>query len=141
MTRIKITLPEKFVYKTELVLRISDINYGGHLANDAVLSIAHESRIRFLQSMNYSEMNIEGLGIIMTDAAIVYKSQGFHGDETKVNIAVDEFSKYGFDIFYLITNQNDKEIARVKTGIAFFDYAQEKLATVPLAFQNRINSI
>lgn len=39
MIRVKIELPEKFIIVTEIPLKISDINYRGHLGNDSVLSI------------------------------------------------------------------------------------------------------
>ena len=141
MARIKITLPAKHIFETELVLRISDINYGGHLANDAVLSIAHEARIRFLRKSGYTEQDIEGLGIIMTDAAIVYKTQGYYGDRLTVKISVDDFTRLGFDIYYQIINQDEKEIARVKTNLTFFDYKANKIATVPQGFIEKINAI
>ena len=141
MARIKIALPEKIIFETELVLRISDINYGGHLANDAVLSIVHEARIRFLHQLGYSEKDIEGLGIIMTDAAIVYKNQGFYGDRLSIKIGIDEFTKLGFDLFYLLTNQDGKEVARVKTNITFFDYNENKIAGIPQTFLKKVNSI
>ena len=57
MARIKIELPEKFIFSTEIPLRISDINYGGHLGNDAVLSIAHEARIRFFNKHGFKEID------------------------------------------------------------------------------------
>ena len=65
MPRIKIKLPEKFIFRTEIPIRITDINYGGHLGNDSLLSIIHEARVRFLKSLGYSESNVEGVGIIM----------------------------------------------------------------------------
>ncbi len=37
MARINIELPDKFIYSTEIPIRITDINYGGHLAHDSVL--------------------------------------------------------------------------------------------------------
>jgi len=46
MARIKIEIPDKFIYKTEIPIRITDINYGGHLGNDSLLSIIHEARVR-----------------------------------------------------------------------------------------------
>ena len=49
MARVKLQLPANFLFSTEIPIRISDINYGGHLGNDAVLSIVHEARIQFLQ--------------------------------------------------------------------------------------------
>lgn len=135
MARIKLELPEKLIFTTEIPLRITDINYGGHLGNDAILSIVHEARVRFLSKYNYSEKDIEGLGIIMTDCAIVYKSESFYGDVLEIKIGVKDFYKYGFDIYYqLINKMTAKDIAIVKTGIMFFDYELRKRARVPVKF-------
>jgi acyl-CoA thioester hydrolase len=73
MARVKLEIPETLPFSTEISVRIGDINYGGHLGNDAVLSIVHEARVRFLGSLGYTEMNVEGKGIIMTDAVVVFK--------------------------------------------------------------------
>ncbi|MCW8811925.1 MAG: acyl-CoA thioesterase, partial [Chlorobium sp.] len=78
MARIKVELPEKFHFRTEIQIRITDINYGGHLGNDSLLSIIHEARLRFLNHLGYSESNVEGIGIIMVDAGIQYKSEAFY---------------------------------------------------------------
>ena len=72
MPRIKINLPSSFHFTTEIPIRISDINYGGHLGNDAVLSILHEARLRMLIEHGWTEMSIEGVSIIMSDSVILY---------------------------------------------------------------------
>ncbi len=139
MARIKIEFPEKYLFETEIIVRISDINYGGHLGNDAVLAIAHEARLRFLSSMGYSEMNIENAAIIMTDAAIVYRNESFYGDVLKIALAIQDITNIGFDILYkLIRTVDNKEIARVKTGIAFFDYESKKIIAIPVVFKAKI---
>lgn len=139
MPRIKIDMPDNYLFTTEIPVRISDINYGGHLSNDAMLSIIHEARIRFLNQYQYSELDIEGLGIIMTDSAIVYKSEGFHRDVLQVSITVRDFSRYGCDIYYLLSNkQTAVEVAHAKTGIVFFDYSARKVAQVPESFKHRM---
>jgi len=135
MPRIKLELPENLIYSTEIPVRITVINYGGHLGNDSILSIVQEARVRFLNEYNYSEKNIEGLGIIMTDCAIVYKSESFYNDLLKINIGVKDFYKYGCDIYYQITNKKTaKDVAIIKTGIMFFDYDKRKRARVPDKF-------
>jgi len=116
-------------------VRISDINYGNHLGNDALLSLVHEVRLQFLQSRGFSELDIDGCGLILTDAVILYKSQGFHGDLLTILAAVGDFNKYGCDFFFKIIQKNSgKELARAKTGIVFFDYNRQKMASVPAAF-------
>ncbi|WP_271271438.1 acyl-CoA thioesterase [Aliamphritea hakodatensis] len=139
MARIKIDMPDNYSFSTDMPVRISDINYGGHLGNDAVLAMIHEARVRYLAGFNYTEMDVEGLGIIMTDSAIVYKAEGFHGEQIQIDIAVEDFNKYGCDIYYLLTNkQTAVEIAHAKTGIVFFDYEARKVTGIPQAFQDNI---
>lgn len=137
MARIKLGLPEKFHFSTDIGVRIGDINYGGHLGNDAVLSIIHEARMRFLKSLGFSELDCGGPGLIMSDAAIVFKSESFYGDIISVSVGVDEFNPMGCDIYYqLLNKENDKEIARAKTGIVFFDYEKRKPEKVPEKFKS-----
>ena len=135
MARIELNLPDDFSFSTDVRVRISDINYGNHLGNDALLSLVHEARLQFLQSRGFSELDIDGCGLILTDAVILYKSQGFHGDLLTILAAVGDFNKYGCDFFFKIIQKNSgKELARAKTGIVFFDYNRQKMASVPAAF-------
>ena len=71
--RIQLQLPDTFTFQTEIPVRITDINYGNHLGNDAILSMMHEVRVQFLQNLGYSELEMEGAGLIMSDTAIIYK--------------------------------------------------------------------
>ncbi len=136
MARIKIDMPDNYTFTTELPVRINDINYGGHLGNDAVLSMIHEARIRFLNYYHYTELDVEGAGIIMTDSAIVYRAEGFHGDQIQIDVAVGDFNKYGCDIYYVLSNKKTaQEIAHAKTGIVFFDYESRKVIAVPEDFK------
>jgi len=48
MARSRIDLPDSFPFGIDIPVRITDINYGGHLGNDAVLGLVHEARIAFL---------------------------------------------------------------------------------------------
>lgn len=56
MARLKLILPESFLFSTTIAVRITDLNYGNHLANDKVLSILHEARMQFFQHYGYSEV-------------------------------------------------------------------------------------
>ncbi len=136
MARIKLDLPEKFDFSTEIAVRISDINYGGHLGHDSVLSLTHEARLRLLRKYDFTEIDIDGSGLIISDVAIVYKSEAFYGETLKIEVATSDFSKYGCDFIYKITEkETGREIARAKTGIVFFDYENRKVAPVPEKFK------
>ncbi|MEI7907716.1 MAG: acyl-CoA thioesterase, partial [Bacteroidota bacterium] len=123
MPRIKIDLPTVFHFTTEIPIRISDINYGGHLGNDSVLSILHDARLRMLMEYGWTEMNIEGVSIIMSDSVILYKSQASYGESLRIQIAVKDFSNFGCDIYYLVRErESGRVVVQAKTGIAFFNY-------------------
>ncbi|MBN2639969.1 MAG: thioesterase family protein [Bacteroidales bacterium] len=135
MGKIKLDLPEHFVYRTDLIVRVSDLNYGGHLGNDAVLRLVHEARIRFLKSEGLTEFDVYGAGLIQSDAVVIYKSEAFHGDQIEVSVALGDFTSVSCDFFYLLINkESGKEIARAKTRIVFYDYGHRKKLPVPVAF-------
>jgi len=134
MARVQVDIPESFAFKTDLAIRVSDLNYGGHVGNDSILSIMQEARVLYYRSLGFkSELSFEGsIGQIITDAVIQYKAESFFGDVLSISIAVANFNKYGFDITYLLTNSHTgKEVARGKTGIVCFDYAKRKISSVP----------
>ena len=136
MARERLDLPERFLFSTEIALRVSDINYGGHLGNDAVLSLAQEARMRFLKSHGWAEQDVAGVGIIMTDAVVVYRSEAFYGDVLVIDVTVADPQQLGCDFLFRMVNKvSGKEVARVKTGIAFFDYARHKPTGMPEAFR------
>jgi acyl-CoA thioester hydrolase len=135
MARITLTLPDTFTYYTELTVRIQDINYGNHVGNDAFVSLLHEARIRYFTHLGYSETDIEGCAIVISDLAVVYKAQALHRDRLKCEIAAKEFNKYGCDIFYRVTHaQKNTLILEAKTGIVFFNYRENKVTRMPRAF-------
>jgi acyl-CoA thioester hydrolase len=144
MTRIQLNFPADIKFSCELTVRASDLNYGNHVGNDSMLTIMQEARILFYRSLGYAnELNFESsVGHIVADAAVVYKSEAFLGDTLIIQIGMSDFSKYGFDMFYRITNKvTSKEVALGKTGIVFFDYDKRKVASIPETFLSRIKKL
>lgn len=138
MARIKIKLPESFHFKTEIEIRITEINYGGHLGNDSLLGILHEARVRFFQSLGVSEINFFNSGIIMADVAIEYKAEGFYADVLEVEIAVADISHSSFDLVYRVSKKgNGKNIALAKTGMVTFDYEKRKVVPIAEVFKQQ----
>jgi acyl-CoA thioester hydrolase len=142
MARVELTLPDKFIFETELTVRVSDLNYGNHVGNDRVLTLMQEARVAFYQSLGFkNEMSFEGnIGHVIADAVVIYKSESFLGDVLKIELATTDFSKYGFDIYYRITNQHTKEVARGKTGVVCFDFEKRKVASVPGILLDKLNT-
>jgi acyl-CoA thioester hydrolase len=132
MARVKLQLPETFSFSTQIPVRITDINYGGHVGNDSVLSLLHEARMQFLNHHGYQELNFAGVGIIMADAAIEFKGEAFYGDILKAYVTAEEFSRIGFDLYYKLVKEKDESVVVLaKTGIVCFDYDKRKVVAVP----------
>jgi 4-hydroxybenzoyl-CoA thioesterase len=133
VSRIRIELPHPLPWTTELPVRIGDINYGGHLGNDAVLALIHEARVRFLQALGFSERDVAGAGLIMVDAAIQYRSEAFYNDVLTIGVGIASVHTTGCDLVYRL-DCSGREVARAKTGLAFFDYAARRPVRVPEPF-------
>ena len=128
MPRIKLKLPTKFHFQTKLQLRIYDMNYGAHMGNDSVLSIIHEARVQFFQSINLEERDFYGFSLLMADSAVVYKKEAFYGDNLMIQISVSELYNYGFELLYLIKDvDSNLEVARVKTGLVCYNHKDKKI--------------
>ncbi len=139
MSRIKIQLPDSFIYRTQLQIRVSDLNYGNHLANDAVLRLVHECRVLFYRQLGFhDEKNIFGFGVIMADAAVQFLAEGFLGDELTIELGIMDVSASAYDMVYRLTNQHNKVVAIVKTGMVCFDYEDRKVARIPEEFLEAI---
>jgi len=141
MARIKIDLPAEFQFTTLIPIRITDINYGGHVGNDTILSIIQEARMQLLNSYGYKELDVEGAGLIMSDAGIEFKSELFYGDIIIASVAVGEFSRIGFDIYYKLEkelNGQRKLVAGVKTGMICYDYDNKRIVNVPDAAKRKL---
>jgi 4-hydroxybenzoyl-CoA thioesterase len=138
MSRIQIELPERFAFATDIAVYIGHINYGNHLDNSALLSLVSEARVRFFKSLGYTELNVEGVGVIVADMAVQYRSEAFHGEVINFAMTACHFAKKGCDLVWQATDTaSGREIARGKHGIVFFDYAVRKPVAVPPAFAER----
>jgi acyl-CoA thioester hydrolase len=134
MPRIKIDLPEQFSFSCAIPVRISDVNYGGHVGNDAILSILHEARLQYLKSHGWTEMDFAGVSLIMSDVGIEFKGEAFYGETIQAAVTAGNPGRVGFDLYYKLTKQvGEKEVvvAIAKTGMVCFDYQSRKVASLP----------
>jgi acyl-CoA thioester hydrolase len=134
MSRIKIDLPESFAFSTSIPVQITDLNYGAHVGNDKVLSFLHEARVRYLQSLGYTEFNLEGNGLIMSDAALIFKNEMFYGDTLLISLQPTEVSRLGFELVYKIEKKSEAQlipVAFAKTTMICFNYDLKKIVSLP----------
>lgn len=143
MQRVKIQFPEVFSFSTEITVRITDINYGGHVGNDVILSMLHEVRLQFLKHHGYSEMDLGGCGMIMADVAIEFKNEAFYGEVITASVSANDFHRISFNIFYKLEKETDGKkltVAVAKTGMVCYNYNQKKICTIPAGVEQKLNT-
>ena len=134
MARIKLIFPEHFIATLAIPVRITDVNYGDHVGNDAFVAIVHEARMQWLRQHDYTELQIEGVGLIMSDLAVEFKNESFYGDIIDVNLCAGEISRVSFELYYQLTTTRNSEtvlLANAKTGMVCYDYAEKKVLGIP----------
>ena len=134
MNTWKLTFPDTALFDCTLEIRVGDLNYGNHLGNDRIIGLLHEARMQFLQSFGYTEMNIEGVGLILRDLSVELKKEMFYRDQLRIEIAVSDWSATGFRLMYRVWRTEDAQetiTALGHTTLICFDYSSKKPVRVP----------
>jgi acyl-CoA thioester hydrolase len=143
MQRIKIEEPPFYPFSTCIAVRITDLNYGNHVGNDAFLSLVHEARVQFLQWLGYRELDVEGYGLIMADAAINFRLELKYGDQVTIQVGVAGLSAVGFDLVYKMTTVRNSEIkvaGLVKTGMVLLDPNTRRPVNLPFILRGKLTA-
>ncbi len=132
MPRLQLKPLAHYPFCIEIGVRITDLNYGGHLGNDSLLSLAHEARVAFLAHYGQSEKNCFGVSLIIGDTAIIYQGEAFAGDTLKFELCGKEPSHCGFRIYFRVTRTTDSTpIALIENGMVCFDYNERQIVPLP----------
>lgn len=143
MPKVRLTLPDNFTFTTTIPIRITDLNYGGHVGNDSVLSLIHEARVQFLRYHGYTELDMGGVGLIMADTNIEFKNELFYGETLRAAVAATEFSRIGFDLYYKLEKEVGEKwipVVLARTGMVCYNYAAKKVASMPKEICTRLLS-
>lgn len=160
MARLRLDFPGPASFATELPVRIDDVNFAGHLGHDSLLTLLHEARARYFQSLGWNELDFGAdggtsrIGIILADVAIQYRSEAHYGDRLRVEIHAADAEEMRCDLLYRVSCINvpqteaapagsddapaGREVARAKTGLAFFDYSARKAVPLPPAVRSKL---
>lgn len=142
MPRILVPLPAAVCFTARMKVQVGDLNYGNHLSNDAVLRLCHETRLRWLLSLGWNELDAAGAGLIMADAAVQYLAQAYYGEPLRVEMGSSEVGKGGFVLLYhLVRESDEKSIARVSTGMVCFDYGKQKVCRLPEVLKQVLEAV
>jgi acyl-CoA thioesterase FadM len=138
MARLKIELPAHSLFTTQIPVRITDINYGNHVGNNAIVEIIHEARVQFLKHFGLAELQ-SGTSLIMSELQVEYKNESYYSDVLTISVFSGEISRVSFELFYEISamrNEQSIMIALAKTGMVCYDYSIKKVKPVPENLKN-----
>ena len=136
MPRLQLKPLPSYPFRCELTVRTTDLNYGGHLGNDRLLSLVHEARVAWLAHHGWSELECAGTSLIMGDAALVYQGEAFAGDRLEFEVAAGEKTRSGFRLFFRVTctrGQDSEAVALAECGMVSFNYQTRRIAVLPAA--------
>ena len=79
MPRVKLESQPKYEFVFETTIQKVDLNYAGHLGNDALLRMLQTARIELFQNRGYKELDLgDGkTGIIIGDLVVNHKGVVF----------------------------------------------------------------
>ena len=127
-------------FETSIPFRITDHNYGDHVAHNVFVEYLHEGRVQFVQSLGYSEKDVEGVGLILSELCIKYTKQAFYPDALKLEIAVANLRPTRFDLYYRGYDRDGGLTVLAKTEMACIDYATGKPVRMPEEFRSRFRT-
>jgi acyl-CoA thioesterase FadM len=142
LKRVKIGFPERDPLGVfSIPIRISDINYGGHLGNDRILQLAHEARLQLLVQLGFTELDCGGHSLIMADAEIAFKSEVFYGELLEISVYAGDVTTKGFSMYYRLrkADANQMVVAEVRTGLVAFDYEARRVAELSPTFKSKLH--
>lgn len=144
MTRLQLHLPQTLLATISIPVRITDINYGNHVGNNSIVEIIHEARVQFLQQNGFTELDVAGTSLIMSELQVEYKNESFYKDRLDIDLYCGEISKVMFELYYKISTKRDQKtivIALAKTGMVCYDYNIKKITNLPGELKAVLNSL
>jgi YbgC/YbaW family acyl-CoA thioester hydrolase len=122
-----------------MIVRISDLNYCKHVGYQNFFSFFQEARIAYLRQFNYTEMDIEGCGMIVAEANCKYKAELFFDNAIDIYCAVTTLRSKLFVMQYQILKA-DTVCAEGFTKNLCYDYRAKQVIRLPQPFVDAVAS-
>lgn len=135
MPRVKLTERSEYAFSHKVSVRVTDLNYGAHLANNALVGMLGEARAQLFHTLGFSEGDLgdRRTGIIMSDLVVNFIAEGLMFDTLQIDSHVGEVGRKSFRIFHRVT-RNGQLVALAESGIVTFDYGERQSAPIPETF-------
>ena len=143
MTSVKIEQRKAYPIKTELKVRVSDLNYGAHLGYDSLLGLAHQARIEIFSRWGADELDLgDGkTGLIVVDLAVSYRGEAFLNEILVFETAAVEIRHGSFRLAHRVLKSGGGHVALIEIGCVAFDYAARRTSRLPDSFRENLAAI
>ncbi len=135
MPRVRLEACNSYEFIHRLMVRATDLNYAGHLGNEALLGLVHEARSRLMAQLDFDTIGVNesGVGLAIADLAVNFKSEVFAHDRVEIDSHIGEISEKSFRLFHRL-RRGDEVVALVETGVVAYDYHAHSVTALPEAF-------
>lgn len=128
---------DNYNFSIALTVRVNDLNYGNHVGYQHFFSFFQEARIAYLDQFGFSELDIGGGSMIVSEANCQYKRELHLKDQIRVGCAVRELKSKLFLMDYAILKEN-VICAKGFTKNFCYDYNTQSICRVPDVFAQAI---
>lgn len=128
-------------FQIEIPVRISDINYGGHLGHTELIKITHHARVKFFADNSLQEQDLNGAGIIVKSIQATYKAESFFDELLHISIYLQKIDKASCEFRYEISKKDNQEVATVLETVLFMNYATRRIVRVPRVIHELKNNL
>ena len=135
MPRVKLDELPSYEFQHHLTVRANDINYAGHLGNEALLGLVHEARAQFLKQLKFNT-NIQDdqhIGVIIADLVVNFRAEAFVQDQLTIDCQIGDIGKRSFRLFHRVRRE-EQVIALVESGMVAYDYLAGEMILLPQEF-------
>ncbi|MCB0195760.1 MAG: thioesterase family protein [Anaerolineae bacterium] len=135
MPRVKLEEQSNYEFIHTVTVRVTDLNYGNHLANDALVGLIGDARVHVFHELNARELDLgDGqTGIILADLVVNFKAEGFLFDTLQIETHIGDISRKSFRMFHRI-NKDGQPLALAEAGIITFNYDERQVVAIPDVF-------
>ena len=144
MPKVKVQKLKNYPIFNTQTIRVSDLNYGNHLAYDRVLSLAHQARVEIFSDWNVTEFDLgdQKTGLVVSDVAVNYQGEGALNDDLRIEIAATEIGAVTFRLNHCFTSsKTGSDIALAEIGFVGFDYVSKSPGRLPATFTEKLKGI
>jgi acyl-CoA thioester hydrolase len=135
MARVKLVEQEAYEFHYPWQVGPRDINTGGHLGYDNLVSLVGTARAHVLHSLGLTEIDLgDGrTSLVMGDLSVNYRGEAFMFDNLVIDTHVGKITRTGFRMFHRVT-KGGSLIALMETGFVSFNHKLKRVAPVPREF-------